>query len=389
MAPAVRKLTESLYANRRGSRNETLHIGFVPMIDCAVLIAAQELGLFARHGLSVQLHKEVGWATIREKLLHKELDAVHAPASMGFAVRCGLGVVPQPCLTAFVLSLNGSAITLSRELWENGVRDAATLRAFIQRERMNRVLRFAAVFELSTQNQQLRAWLRAGGIDPERDVQIQMVPSPVIHRSLAEGHLDGYCVAEPWNSIATQNGMGWVAATSADMDPALPEKVLLVLEQFETKFPQEHRALIAALAEASAYCDQPGNRTELIEMLSQGRYLGVEPAVIANSLVGPFDTGRGTRRMENFITFHRDGANVPDLAKGRRVFDRLREMECTRGCRALRRDMIAKVFRPDIYHAATHQTSSRNGTDKSPPSTAPPARPLVPAIAHSSHQHNL
>src|ERR1700744_5305654 len=42
-------------------------IGFVPMIDCAPLIVAQELGLFAKHGIAVRLSRELGWATIREK----------------------------------------------------------------------------------------------------------------------------------------------------------------------------------------------------------------------------------------------------------------------------------------------------------------------------------
>ncbi len=332
--------------------HETLRIGFVPMIDCAVLIAAQELGIFARRGLTVRLQKEVGWATIREKLLHEELDAVHAPASMGFAIRCGIGVVPRPCLTGFVLSLNGSAITLSRELWDAGVRDAASLRAVIDRDRGLRAYRFGAVLDLSTQNQQLRAWLRTGGIDPDRDVRIQIVPSPVIHRGLIEGHLDGYCVAEPWNSIVTQTGAGWVVATSAELDPGLPEKAMLVLEKFEDERPQEHRALVAALAEASIFCEHPEHRAELIRMLAQPRYLDVPASLLTNSLVGPFDTGRSSREIDAFITYHRHGANIPDLSKGRRVFSHVREMVPALNCRALRREVVAKIFREDIYREA-------------------------------------
>jgi len=384
--PAVRKETESRSKKVGWSRHETLHVGFVPIVDCAVLIAAQELGLFARRGLAVELHKQVGWATVREKLLHGELDAVHAPASMGFAIRCGLGVVPQHCLTAFVLSLNGSAITLSRELWESGVRDAASLGALIRRERGTRTYQFGAVLDLSSQNQQLRGWLQSGGIDPDRDVRIQIVPSPVIHRGLTEGHLDGYCVAEPWNSIVTLAGGGWVVATSAELEPGLPEKILLVLEQFEAKRPFQHRAMVAALAEASLFCEQPENRPELVKMLAQPRYIGVENALLSNALIGPFDTGRGTRSIPDFICYHRHDANVPDLAKGRKVFDRVRQMDSARASKALRRDVIPKIFREDIYREALDQAGppfpEATETGRLPPSTAPPGRSRLPALAH-------
>ncbi len=386
---AVRKANQSRSAERIRSHRETLHVGFVPIIDCAVLIAAQELGLFERHGLAVQLHKEVGWATIREKLLHGELDAVHAPASMGFAIRCGIGVVPQHCLTAFVLSLNGSAITLSSELWEKGVRDAASLGEVIKRERGHRTFQFGAVFQLSSQNQQLRAWLKSGGIDPDRDVRIQIVPSPVIHRGLTEGYLDGYCVAEPWNSIVSQAGTGWVVATSAELDPGLPEKVLLVLERFENERPHLHRAMVAALAEASVFCDRAENRKELISMLAQPRYIDADPSLLANSLIGPFETGHGICNVPDFINYHRGlaniPANIPDHAKGRRIFDRVRQTAPATGSRGLRSDIIPKIFREDIYRNAVHgkapDSPAAIATGTLPPATAPPSLSRL-SLAH-------
>ena len=89
-----------------------------------------------------------------------------------FAIHCGIGVVPQRCLTGFVMSLNGSAITLSNELGKLGVRDAATLKSLIERERGSRTFSFGAELDISTQNYNLRTWLRSGGIDPDRDVRI-------------------------------------------------------------------------------------------------------------------------------------------------------------------------------------------------------------------------
>src|SRR3989442_1456519 len=110
------------------SRTGALRVGFVPLVDCAPLVMAQELGVFARHGLSIQLSREIGWATIRDKIIYGELDAAHAPAALPFAANFGLGSDRCACVSGLVLNLQGNAITLSRELWGRGVRDAATLR---------------------------------------------------------------------------------------------------------------------------------------------------------------------------------------------------------------------------------------------------------------------
>ncbi|HEV8540953.1 MAG TPA: ABC transporter substrate-binding protein, partial [Verrucomicrobiae bacterium] len=161
-------------------------------MDCAVVIAAQELGLFSKHGLTVRLSREVGWATVRQKLLHEELDAAAAPASLLFSIYCGLGVVRRPCLTGLLLSLNGSAITLSNELWEAGVRDGASLGKFIREQKSSRKLIFGVVLDLSTQNYNLRKWLKSGGVDPDRDIQTVVIPSALMHETYSAGHLDGY-----------------------------------------------------------------------------------------------------------------------------------------------------------------------------------------------------
>src|SRR5258707_8864961 len=97
-------------------RHRPLQLGFVALSDCAPMVMAAELMLFARHGIEVELHREVGWATIRDKVIYGELDAAHAPAGLVVAASCGLGSVQAECLTGLVMSLNGNAITLSSEL---------------------------------------------------------------------------------------------------------------------------------------------------------------------------------------------------------------------------------------------------------------------------------
>src|SRR5882672_4939688 len=101
---------------RPGSNSRPLRLGFVPLCDCAPLVMAQELGLFEKHGLRVHLSREPGWATVRDKIIHRELDAAHALAPMVFAASLGLGSARADCLTGLVLNLNGNALTLAQSL---------------------------------------------------------------------------------------------------------------------------------------------------------------------------------------------------------------------------------------------------------------------------------
>ena len=339
-------------ASRPPTRRARLRVGFVPTLDCATLIAAQELGLFARHGLDVRLSREIGWATIREKLLHEELEAVATHASMLFSIYCGLGVVRRPCLTGLMLGSNGSAITLSRQCWDAGVRDAATLSRFIRRSASDRVFTFGAVLELSTQHHLLRNWLRSGGLDPEKDVRIAVIPSELIYESFAAGFLDGYCVAEPWNSAAVLNRTGWIAATSGELAHHHPEKVLLVLQDFAERRHEEHLRLLAALIEASVFCENPAHRPELVRMLAQPRYFDVPADYLANSLVGPFSPGLGTASPDNLIGYDAHTVGAPSRTRGRWVYDLVAALGRPVADEALKLDVIPKVFRHDLFEEA-------------------------------------
>ena len=293
-----------------------LSLGFLALTDAAPLIAAQELGLFARHGLRVQLSREVGWATIRDKVIYGELDAAHALAPMLWSAQLGLGCAPADVCTGLVLNLHGNALTLSNRLRTLGVHDAATLREEALRRRGENKLTFGVVFPFSMHHPLLHRWLQAARLDPERDVRIAIVPPAQMFRNLAAGTLDGYCAGEPWNSLAVQEGEGWCPTWSAALDPGHVEKVLMVRAAFAARRPAEHLALIAALAEAAAWCDEPANRAPLAQLLAAPAYLNVPARVIAPALLGRFACGQGrTESAPDFVVFSRGGAGVPTPAR--------------------------------------------------------------------------
>lgn len=351
----------------RFTNPSVLHVGFAATIDCAVLIAAQELGLFHKQGLDVRLSREVGWTTIREKLLHEELDAAATHASMLFSIYCGIGVVRRSCLSGLLLGRNGSAITLATEFWNRGVRDAASLGRVIREHKGRRNFTFGVVQELSSQNLNLCKWLRSGGIDPDRDVRIVVIPSALMFDMFRAGHLDGYCVAEPWNSAAAMSGTGWMVAAASEIEPNHPEKVLLVLQEFAEKREEEHLRMIVALIEASRFCDVPENRPELARMLAQPRYFDVDKKLLVNALVGPFDFGHGRRSVKDFVIYDAMRVGAPTRATGKWVFDLVRNLGGNDSNPALRSEIIPKVFREDIFQKAVKFGGTLNGRQRTPP----------------------
>jgi ABC-type nitrate/sulfonate/bicarbonate transport system substrate-binding protein len=336
-----------------------LRLGFVPLTDCAPLVMAQELGLFRKYGLGVTLHRELGWATIRDKVIYGELDAAHALAAMPIAATLGLGSIRCDCLTGLVLNLHGNAITLSNDLRERGVHDGPSLKQIVRQLRHERTLTFGAVAPFSSHFFLLRKWLMNSGINPERDVRIVIVPPPQMVANLKAGHLDGFCVGEPWNSVATQSRVGWCMAASAELAPEHPEKVLMVRRDFAEKRANEHTALLAALLDACAFCDEPENHPQLVETLARPEYVGVAEPTLRRGFRGEFEFGNGrARTVQDFVIFHRYDANEPSAAKAAWVLQQLRGIATGLEPSSFNAALGRRVFRLDLFENALRLRAS-------------------------------
>lgn len=327
-----------------------LRIGFLSLTDAAPFVVAQELGFFARHHLRVELRREIGWATIREKIIYGELEAAHAPAPMLWAAQLGVGCAATEVLTALVLNLHGNAITLSRALWDAGVRDAATLEQHARTRRARTPLTFGVVFPFSSHHLLLRDWLRAAGLEPERDVRIVVVPPAQMFRNLSAQTIDGFCAGEPWNTLAVREGAGWCPSWSAALQPGHVEKVLLVTRRFAESRAPEHAALVRALADAAAWCDEPQHRERLAEILSGAAYLNLPARVIAPALLGRFDCGHGRiETVPDFHVFHRGEAGVPDVEKARALQHALGAAGLLAAPAAADATLPGRLFRADLH----------------------------------------
>ena len=298
-----------------------LTLGYIPLIDSAALSVAKEKGFFAEEGLEVTLQAEPSWANIRDKVAYGLFDGAQMLAGMPLAASLGAGPVREPMITAFSLSLNGNAITLSNALYtelaaELGVAQLSplvagdALRKLIEARRAagKAPLIFAHVYNFSSHNYQLRYWLAANGVDPEGDVRLVVVPPQRMGESLAAGEIDGYCVGEPWNTLSASNGQGKIPLNGSDIWRDAPEKVFGVMQSWADEHPQTHRALLRALSRASQWLGEESNLPEAAAMLSDNDHIPMGQAQLLEAMRGG-PGGRG-----GACTFFARNANLPFLS---------------------------------------------------------------------------
>ncbi|MBE9180983.1 ABC transporter substrate-binding protein [Oculatella sp. LEGE 06141] len=303
---------------RHGLEKVNLEIGFIPLTDCAPLVVAQEKGFFQKHGLDVTLSREPSWKAIEQGVASGQLDAAVMVAGMPLAMTLGMGNKPPlPMVSALTLSRNGNAITLHKRFYEQGVRTLADFKAAIA-QTPDKVHTLGMVHPASMHNLMLRYWLAEGGIHPDRDISLTVIPPPQMVSNLKAGNLDGYCVGEPWNTRAVHEQLGFVIATDLDIWPGHPEKVLGVREQWANQYPQTHLALIKALLEACAYCDDRRNREEVLSLICQPQYVGCDPADARIGFIDPYQYGTDAepKQLLHYNQFSVNQANSPNRVEG-------------------------------------------------------------------------
>jgi two-component system, oxyanion-binding sensor len=303
-----------------------LRIGFLPLVDAAALIVAVDKGFAKAEGLDVELVREASWSNIRDKLAIGRFDAAHLLTPMAIASTLGLGHVKAPFAAPVTLATNGNAITLSPSLFEElrqtagkGLEDPAisarALGALVRRREARGLepLTFGMTFPFSMHNYQLRYWMAEGGIDPDRDLRLVVLPPPFMVESLREGHVDGFCVGAPWSSVAVDAGLGVILHFGCEIFPHAPEKVLALRKSSIEVDPQCASALTRAIVAAAKFVAEAATRREVATLLAKEERIGVDAELIARSLEGRLivnSTG-DQRQARDYLVIHRNGACRP------------------------------------------------------------------------------
>jgi nitrate/nitrite transport system substrate-binding protein len=359
---------------------EQLKLGFIKLTDMAPLAIAYEKGYFEDEGLYVTLEPQANWKVILDRVITGELDGAHMLAGQPLGATIGFGTKAD-VVTAFSMDLNGNATTLSNEVWSmmkphlpvdaqgkpiHPIKADHLKKVVDQFKADGKPFKMAMVFPVSTHNYELRYWLASGGIHPgfysptdvsgqiKADVLLSVTPPPQMPATLEAATINGYCVGEPWNQQAIFKGVGVPVITDLEIWKNNPEKVFGVTKAWADKNPNTHLAVVKALIRAGMWLDEKdgANRKEAAQILSRAEYVGADYRVIANSMTGTFEYGRGDKRsLPDFNVFFRYHATYPYYSDAVWYLTQMRRwgQVAENQPDAWYHSTAKKVYRPEIY----------------------------------------
>ncbi len=269
-----------------------LAIGFIPITCATPIIMAHPMGFYARNGLEVDVIKTAGWAVIRDKSLAGEYDASHMLTPMPIAMSMGVGSTAKPFIVPAIENINGQAIVL--HVKHQDKRDPKQWKGF----------RFGVPFEYSMHNFLLRYYLAEHGLDPDRDVQIRVVPPPDMVANLRAGNLDGYLSPDPFNQRAVWEKVGFIHMLTKELWDGHPCCAFACTQEFAATHPNTYGALLKSIVEATYYSSNPDNRKDIAAAIAPTNYLNQPVPVIEQVLLGRYADGLGAVKNDpNRIDF--------------------------------------------------------------------------------------
>ena len=343
-----------------------LVVGFMPLLDCASLVVAAERGFAAEEGLDLRLVRETSWANIRDRVIVGQFDAAHMLAPMPIAAALGIGHIQTALIAPMSLGLGGNAITVSLSLWEEMASEGAVSGEFSlsQGEALRRVvtarsssgadpLTFGMVYPFSCHNYELRYWLASAGIDPDRDVRLTVIPPPFLADALRTGQIDGFCVGEPWNSVAVDAGVGAIVTPTTALWPLSPEKVLGCRTDWASRYPDGLAGLLRALYRAARWIEVPANHAEVARLLADPRYVGTAAGLLHRALAGRLALlpGADPTPLQDFFVPAGHHAAFPWKSHALWLYTQMVSWGQVEHS-AQHLEAARQTYRPDVYRAA-------------------------------------
>ena len=258
-----------------------LSIGFIPITCATPIIMAEPMGFYEKHGLNAKVRKAAGWAMVRDWSINKDVDAAHMLSPMPLSISLGAGSKQVPYYMPAVENINGQAITLANK--HKGVKTAQDMKGF----------RFCVPFEYSMHNYLLRYFLAEGGIHPDKDVQIRVVPPPEMVANLKAGNVDGYLAPDPFNQRAVYENAGFIFKLSKEIWEGHPCCAFAISKEFATQNPNTFIALFRSIVDATHYAQDKSNRKDIAKAISPKNYLNQPVIVLEQVLTGRFADGLG------------------------------------------------------------------------------------------------
>lgn len=339
-----------------------LSIAFLPLTDSAPLVVAREKGFAAAAGLELSMVRTTSWATLRDRLVYGQVQGAHMLAPLAIAVTLGLSQAPAALSAPFRLNVNGNALAMAPDfaaaLEPDPVRRIADplgaahdFAAAIGLHRRKPVV--GIVHRFSSQALLLRYWLAAAGVSPDRDLTLRVLPPSLMVEALRLGEIDGFIAGEPWSSVAVAEGLAEIVVAGARIWRRGVEKVLAFRSDWMEDHPNTVDALLVALSQASAWCDDPAHHEELGELLARPNYVGRPAAELLPALTGRLTLRHGElpASVPDFLLFHREAAAFPWRSQALWIYSQFVRWGLIEASADGER-AAAEVFRSDIYRRA-------------------------------------
>lgn len=336
-----------------------LAVGYVPLLDAAPLIIAQEMGFAAEEGLELLLHPAPSWSSVRDMLNFGTVDAAHMLSPVPIASAIGLGGSTVPLSVVSVLSINGTVAGVANAL-ASKMRGAGHDFAFNDATSAGKALiaaadgtlRIGVPFPFSMHSELLIYWLSALGLPAPQSVDIRTVPPSSMADALRSGEIDAFCVGEPWGSLAVEQGVGTLLLPGSAIWSFSPEKVLAMRTGWAEENPVVSGKLIRALVKAGRWLVEPSSHTVTSEVLARPHFLNLPGELLDRGLTGRLMiSGQGEQRtVPSFVEFYDGAATFPWRSQAEWIGLQLARRTGLDRVQAVR--TAGQVFRSDIYRDA-------------------------------------
>ena len=329
-------------------------VAYMPLVDAAPLIVAQEMGFAQAEGIALDLIAAPSWSSVRDMLAFGRVDAAHLLSPVPLAMAMGLGGVATQISTVSVLSVNGNVIgvgnTLEQRLREEDFAfdfaDPLAAAAALAKV-SDGPITFGVPFPFSMHVELLRYWAGATVLSTH-GIRIRTVPPPLMANALAAGEIDAFCVGEPWGSVSVESGAGALLLPCNAIWAFSPEKVLAVRTDWAETEPDLLGRMMRAVWRAGRWLSDPAVHATASDMLSRKAYLDVPAELIDRALSGHMVVSRNGdhRQVDRFVEFHAGAATFPWRSQAKWIANRL---AAAQSVPPLTDEAIARIVRADLH----------------------------------------
>ncbi len=324
LATAVQTAFPSgVFAQGAGPEVKKAVLGYIALMDAAPLVIAKENGIFAKYGMpDVEVSKQASWGTTRDNIaLGSEgngIDGAHILTPMPYLISTGKVTqnnVPVPMYILARLNLDSQAISVADE-YKNlkvGLNAAPLKAALAAKKAKGEAVNIAMTFPGGTHDLWIRYWLAAGGIDPDKEASVIVVPPPQMVANMKVGNTEAFCVGEPWNEQLVNQKIGFTACMTGEIWPGHPEKAFAMRAAWADKYPNATKALLAAVMEAQQWAEKMENRPKVAEIVGRRQWFNVPVADIEGRLMGDINYGNGRveKGTKQYMKYWSNNASYP------------------------------------------------------------------------------